>query len=309
MVRDRPTPCYRHEALLYSGPDEFLAGTLPFLHDAVAAREPALVVLAAAKIELLREALEADAERILFADMDEVGANPARIIPAWQAFVSGHSGGPTRLRGIGEPIWAERSPAALSECQRHEALLNVCFADRDLWLLCPYDTTALTAAVIAEARRNHRFVSDGGLEGLSATYPGAEALAAPFDEPLTEPPLDAAQLRIEQHALHVIRALISGHATRGGLAEGRAADLVFAVHEIVANTVRHGGGEGTLTMWREGEAVVCEVRDRGRIEDPLAGRVEPPAGALGGRGLWLANQLCELVRSVRSPMAAPCAFT
>jgi anti-sigma regulatory factor (Ser/Thr protein kinase) len=60
--------------------------------------------------------------------------------------------------------------------------------------------------------------------------------------------------------------------------------------------VRHGGGEGTLSLWREGDSLVCEVRDRGRIEDPLAGRVEPPTGVVGGRGLWMANQLCELVQ-------------
>jgi prepilin-type processing-associated H-X9-DG protein len=34
-----------------------------------------------------------------------------------------------RLRGAGEPIWPERRPAELVECQRHESLLNVAFAD------------------------------------------------------------------------------------------------------------------------------------------------------------------------------------
>ena len=60
--------------------------------------------------------------------------------------------------------------------------------------------------------------------------------------------------------------------------------------------MRHGGGEGTLSSGATPDAVICEVRDRGRIEDPLAGRVEPAAGAEGGRGLWMANQLCDLVQ-------------
>jgi anti-sigma regulatory factor (Ser/Thr protein kinase) len=93
----------------------------------------------------------------------------------------------------------------------------------------------------------------------------------------------------------VIREFVSRHAARAGLAEG-IEDLVLSVHELAANTVRHGGGEGTLSIWRERDAVVCEVRDRGRIEEPLAGRIEPATDALGGRGLWLANQLCELVQ-------------
>ena len=48
--------------------------------------------------------------------------------------------------------------------------------------------------------------------------------------------------------------------------------------------------------------MVCEVRDRGRIEEPLVGRRRPEPGARGGHGLWMANQLCDLVqlRSRRS---------
>jgi anti-sigma regulatory factor (Ser/Thr protein kinase) len=286
---------YRHEALLYAGPDEFMAGTLPFLRDAAAADEPTLVVLSRPKIEALREALGGQADRIVFADMAEVGTNPARIIPAWRQFVAEHGGNGRRLRGIGEPIWAERSPAELAECQRHEALLNVCFDDPDFWLLCPYDTSALSAAVIDEARRNHRYVSGHGLQEASASFPGVDALAAPFAEPLADPPADAAFLDVDRDSLRVIREFVSRHAARAGLAEG-IEDLVLSVHELAANTVRHGGGEGTLSIWRERDAVVCEVRDRGRIEEPLAGRIEPATDALGGRGLWLANQLCELVQ-------------
>jgi hypothetical protein len=78
------------------------------------------VVVSAAKIGLLRSALGCDADRVAFADMADVGANPARIIPAWRDFVAGNDLDRRRARGIGEPIWAGRSPAELVECQRHE---------------------------------------------------------------------------------------------------------------------------------------------------------------------------------------------
>jgi hypothetical protein len=45
--------------------------------------------------------------------------------------------------------------------------------------------------------------------------------------------------------------------------------------------------------------MVCEVRDSGRFDSPLAGRERPRGDQVGGWGLWLANQLCELVQ-VRS---------
>src|SRR6478736_3495514 len=91
-----PTAGFRHEALLYAGDDGFVDGTLPWLREAVAAQEPALVVVSA-----------------------------ARIAPAWREFVDAHADSGRRLRGIGEPIWADRTPDELVECQRHEALLNV----------------------------------------------------------------------------------------------------------------------------------------------------------------------------------------
>ena len=42
--------------------------------------------------------------------------------------------------------------------------------------------------------------------------------------------------------------------------------------------------------------MICELRDRGRIEDPLAGRRAPGSEQLGGRGLWIANAVCDLVQ-------------
>jgi anti-sigma regulatory factor (Ser/Thr protein kinase) len=287
---------YRHEALFYGSGDEFMAGTLPFIRDAVEAEEPILVVLGERKIGALREALNGQADAVLFADMAEVGTNPARIIPAWQEFVATHGAKGRRLRGIGEPIWAGRSAAELAECQRHEALLNVCFSDPDFWLLCPYDTAALSRAVLEEARRNHPFLSTGAVSEPSSAYPGAGALAGPFDEPLPAPPAEAVAAVVDVEHLRGVRALVERHAAAAGLTGEAAVDLVFVAHELAANSVRHGGGTGTLTVWREPGAVVCEVRDGGHIDDPLVGRVRPEALGPNGRGLWLANQLCELVQ-------------
>src|SRR5436190_13626058 len=92
---------FQHEALMYSGLDEFLAGTSAFLREGARAGEAMLVVVDAAKIAMLREELGADAEAVQFADMADVGANPARIIPAWREFVDRHAGPGTPVRGVG----------------------------------------------------------------------------------------------------------------------------------------------------------------------------------------------------------------
>jgi anti-sigma regulatory factor (Ser/Thr protein kinase) len=287
---------YRHEAFFYDGASDFMGGIVPFVRDAIAAEEPTLVVLAGPKIEALREALGGDAEQVLFADMAEVGANPARIIPAWQRFLDDHAADGRRTRGIGEPIWAGRTAAELVECERHEALLNIAFSEPSFWLLCPYDTGALPPEVIDEARRNHPYVSGRTTAGVSAAFPGAEAFADAFGRPLPEPPADAVRVLGTGAGFREIRHFVTRYAAQAGMAEDRAGDLALTVHELVANSVRHGGGDGTLLVWREADAVVCEVRDRGRFDDPLVGRVEPSSGTEGGRGLWMANQLCELVQ-------------
>ena len=51
-----------------------------------------------------------------------------------------------------------------------------------------------------------------------------------------------------------------------------------------------------LRIWQDDATVVCEVRDGGRIADPLADRRRPRLDQFGGRGLWMANQLCDLVQ-------------
>jgi anti-sigma regulatory factor (Ser/Thr protein kinase) len=289
---------FRHEAFFYAGEREFVAGATGFLREAVWAGEPVLVVVSARKIDLLRRQLETDAGKVRFADMEDVGTNPARIIPAWTDFVCEHEGRP--LRGIGEPIWAERSAEELVECQRHESLLNVAFAgDFDFTLLCPYDTTALDEDVVDEARRSHPLIRRRGVQSTSDDYVGTERLQGPFSTPLPEPPDGCLDREFRSGSLGGLRSLVWREAMSAGLGEGRAADAVAAVNEVASNSLRHGGGQGVLQIWRTADTFVCQVSDAGRLEEPLVGRTRPRVEARGGRGLWMVNQLCELVQ-VRS---------
>lgn len=295
-----PAEPFRHEALLYAGMDEFLAGTLAFIREGLAASEAILVVVAAPKIAALTARLGADAARMQFKDMAQVGANPARIIPAWHEFVDSHARAGRPFRGIGEPIYPERSATELVECQRHEALLNVAFDGGPSWrLLCPYNTTALSLDVIEEAHRSHPYVAYDHTYAASGLYPEAVTLLSPFTSSLPEPPAIRATLAFNGTGLRAVRRLVSIQAARAGFTSQPIADLVVAVNEVVTNSIEHGGGCGTLGVWRDGDVLICEVRDGGHLDDPLADRRRPAPEQDGGRGLWLANQLCDLVQ-VRS---------
>jgi anti-sigma regulatory factor (Ser/Thr protein kinase) len=294
---------FRHDALLYASDWEFLSGTVPFVRNGLRADEAVLAILPGERLDLLRSALGEDADAVQFADMDDVGGNPARIIPAWRDFVADHVSWDRGVRGIGEPVHPKRTAAEVDECRRHESLINVAFGEGPAWqLLCPYDTTLLDPAVIDHARRSHPRVRDGHREVESSEYHEDQLRVDPFQGALPDPPGHVNELWFEDGPLHDLRGVVAHHAARAGLDRTRVADLVLAANETAANSVRHGGGGGRLRVWQDNEELLCEVEDAGRIIQPLVGRVRPSLNGAGGRGLWLANQVCDLVQ-IRSSAA------
>jgi anti-sigma regulatory factor (Ser/Thr protein kinase) len=287
---------YRHEALFYAGPEAFLAGTVPFVRAALAADEPVMVLVRPPGLDALQQALGSQAERVMFADIARAGVNPARIIPLWQKFLAENARPGRGTRGVGEPIWADRSVAELVECDRHEALLNIAFGDVDFWLLCPYDTTTLEPAVLSGALRNHPWVRQGSGSRPNPDFSGGAALSVPLESALPAPPAWAEVLAFDVRRLREVRSFVSAFASATGVGGDWSDDFVIAVNEVAMNSVVHGGGSGLLHLWRDGDALVCDIRDDGRIDDPLVGRRTPCGTEPGGRGLWLANQLCELVQ-------------
>lgn len=292
---------FHHEAFLYRGDDGFLEGTVPFVRAAVDADEPVLVAVSAERIDLLRDELGGHDTGVRFTDMAELGRNPRCIIPAWKEFLDRHAGD-RPARGIGEPIWPGRSSEELDECHQHESLLNLAFAEAaSFWLICPYDVAALPPHVVQSALATHPHTFDGHHRRPSDRFIGAHG-RLPENQPLPEPPPHADQITFDDSGLGPVRDLVVGHAERAGMTRGRIDDLNLAVNEIATNSVRHGGGGGILRMWADPTRVVCEVNDSGHIRDPLAGRILPPADRPDGRGLWIANHLCDLVQ-VRSSEA------
>jgi anti-sigma regulatory factor (Ser/Thr protein kinase) len=150
---------------------------------------------------------------------------------------------------------------------RHEALISLAFADADAEVLCPYNTARLGQAVITDARQTH---------------------------PLPARP-DTAMIHTYRSDLSQVRALVLKSAREAGLSDERAIDLVLAVSEVAANTLRHTPSSGTLAIWHNPHEIVCEIHDEGVITDPLVGRRRPAPDALGGHGLWLVHQVCDLV--------------
>jgi anti-sigma regulatory factor (Ser/Thr protein kinase) len=293
-----PPGAFRHEAMPYSGPEQFVGLAASFLARAVQEGEPALVLVDEAKQAQLREALGHAGASVTYSDVRVVGHNPAHIIPVWRSFVDDNAG-QGRLWGIGEPLWPERSASEVAECHQHEALLNLALADAaTLTLVCPVDVRALAPETVSATFRCHPDVRTAGATQVNAAYAGVDPLTL-LSDPLPAAPREAAVFRFTDRNLRALRAHVAAAAAALGFGLARTGDVVLAVDEVATNSYRYGGGGGTLRTWASGGDLVCEVRDGGRFSDPLVGRRRPTSDRIGGRGLWIANQLCDLVQ-VRS---------
>jgi anti-sigma regulatory factor (Ser/Thr protein kinase) len=299
-VQDRvpasPSEAFEHEALFYRGEDDFLAGLLPFVREGLARDEAVVVAEPRSRLELLRDALGEDASAVRFLDMAEIGGNPARIIGVWATVLDEHTLAGRRLRGVGEPAYPGRRPEEFVECELHELLLNAAFDDGPAWrLLCPYDEDRLPRSVTRGALHTHPIRSTSADRLPSDSY-AADGVADAFAAPLPRPTEGVLRGSFGAHDVQATRRTVVQYARRCGLAEEQAEALELAASELATNSVRHGGGTGTLAMWLESDAAVIEFSDAGHVADPLTGRFLPPLESDGGRGVYLVNQLCDLVQ-------------
>jgi anti-sigma regulatory factor (Ser/Thr protein kinase) len=276
-----------HAAFFYRGHLEYTDRIAAFVRAGLDRGEPTLIALPGDRARAIGARLDSAAGEVAFADIAELGRNPARIIPEVRSFTDKHPG--QRVRYVTEPIWPGRSVAEIREAARHEALLNLAFARAEATILCPYDASGLADSVLEDARCTHQ---QPGASGATAGTWRAN-LPAECDRPLSAPPPGAEALAYETD-LAPVRRLVERHARRAGLGGERLVDLVLAANEIAANTIRHTGGGGTIHVWRGGAEMLCQVHDTGRITDPLAGRIRHGPDDRG-HGLWLVNQVCDLV--------------
>lgn len=293
LQTEQPQDGFRHELYPYLGDDAFLCGALSFIQEALDARERVIVSVPGDREALLRAELP-DSASVTFLDPAAPGRNPGRLLAVWQDEIARHTAEGRPLRGIGETAWRQaRTPAQAAELRYHEWLLNLAFAQSTAWhLLCPYDTEGADPASLQALTRCHPLIRRTGTTEPNAEFTADVTYA--FEE-LTDPcgPLD--ELTYRRGDLTAVRDKITTCAAEANLPKSQLDDLLLAATEVATNSIRHGGGQGTLRTWTHEESLICEFRDTGHIDDPLAGRIRPTHQSAGGRGLWLVHQLCDLV--------------
>ncbi|MER8186929.1 sensor histidine kinase [Kitasatospora sp. NPDC094015] len=289
----------RHILFPYADEDRFVHGALSFVDSALGAGEAVVVAVSGPRERLLREALTGAGTRdgVSFLDSGELGSNPGRLIPVWQAWIGKVAQEGRPVRAISENRWAGRTGAETAELRYHEWLLNKAFEQSPVWwLLCPFDTGADQEGTLRSLERCHPLVL-----GDEGPVPGADYAEGPYAFEVLGDPCDPdEELAFSAGALASVRERVTACAARHGLAGDRLRSLLLAATEVAANSIKYAGG-GSLRTWAEGSRVVCEFRDGGYIADPMAGRIRPTIDQVGGRGLWLVQQMCDLVQIRTDP--------
>lgn len=285
---------FAHFALFYGSEPEFLDVVVPFVLDGLASAEPVLVAVPESKLSLLRSALGDACRHVTLTDLTDVGRNPGRILGAESAFAARHEGRPVRI--VGEPVWPGRTDDEYPACVQHEALVNAAFAGRDATVLCPYDARGLGADVLADARMTHPLLWKDGSGHRSAEYAPADALTR-YNRPLPGNSIAVSCTIRSANDLRPARSVVSWYGKGLGLPAEAIANLELIATELATNSLEHAGGACRLALWQHNGYLVCEARDHGRINDPLAGRRPPVGGMAAGRGLFLVNALADLVRT------------
>lgn len=294
-----------HHGLRYASQQEFLAGAVPFLLEGLERGESVWVVARAHNAACLRAALGPDARNVVFHDCRRWYQHPVRALAALDNAVRRLRGRRQRLRMIGEPAWMARPGRQQREWARHEALVNVALATASASLMCAYDTRVLDAEQVAQVGQTHPTMMVGDSPRPSSCYRDPVLFSAECDRfPLPDPPPEALRLAFNRLGqLATLREFMTSYATWAGARAQAVEQFVQALDEVATNVMEHGGGVGVLRLWTGPRVLSCEVSDSGAgIEDPLAGQLPPPAGRVGGCGLWLARQFCDLVE-VRSNAA------
>ena len=290
-----------HEALFYGDPSEQLDTVTEFVRAGLESGDRVVVILDEVKIDSLRKRLGPSSESVQFVATSGAGGNPARLIPVWMTVVESLEPGQC-CRGVAEPVRSGMADEQIAETQLNEFLLNMVFEDApSFWLLCTFDNSLLDEANLNEVCHSHRYVATGSQPTkANEEYESGEGQFH-RQRDFVDAPGDAERFEVDTASVGIARKALFDFAHAIGMTDSVAADCALAGHEVIANSLRHGDGKAHLSIWREHETLVCEVRDAGQFSDPLAGRTKPSPRGRSGRGLWIANQLCDLVQIRSEP--------
>jgi anti-sigma regulatory factor (Ser/Thr protein kinase) len=286
----------RHSALVYASPEEFLAHTVAFLREGIAAGEGAIVGHTRPGLSLVREALGSDAAFVTFVDVSEAYTTPARTLASYHEIFGEHLQRMPSLRVVGDVQFGP-DPGEWGVWAGYEAVFNRSFAHLPAWVWCSYDAERTPDDLLESVWQTHPGVLSHDAWRASDRYEDPDTLLRSVTpEPVRL--LDLRSIPVEDGVVE-LREGLARELVAQDVSEARALDMLVAATEVARNAIEHGGGLKDVRVGRSRERLVCEIVDRGEgFDDPAAGYLAPREGS--GAGLWIARQLTWRLEFLRS---------
>jgi anti-sigma regulatory factor (Ser/Thr protein kinase) len=291
-----PDRAFRHDAFVHESQDEYVARSVAFLREGLAAGEGAIVGNTRDGLALMRDALGPDAERVAFRDVGSFYTRPARTLAGYHGTFLGQLRTSSSVRAVAE-YQLGPTPADWEEWAAYEAMTNVSYSHLPVWVVCTYDANRLPDPVLESVGQTHAELL---ADGWQASEQFREPRALVRDLTPDPRPLPGLRAYPVGDDLDLFRERLASDLVAQGVPDAKVLDMLVAGTEIAANALRYGGGIREVRLGRADGRFVCEVVDRGKgFDDPLAGYLVPRGGI--GTGLWVARQLAWRIEFFHSP--------
>jgi anti-sigma regulatory factor (Ser/Thr protein kinase) len=291
----RPAGASPHAALVYDGREQFATDVGRYVRDGLVAGQPVAVALPPDRAAWLREELAGAAGEVDFLDRDALYRRPGAMF----ARMGRHLADAAR-RGAGGRLVGESGVGTLTDAQRHahmryESVANVHLTPLGGAMLCLYDAAGTPPETLDHVRSTHPHLWQDGREVRCAGFREPAAYVPGAVPPRPGPSGGGVGLS-DLAELADARAYVAARAQAHGITGEDLDDLVLAANEVGANALRHGRPPRTVQTFTDDGHFCCRVRDGGPgMRAVFAGYAPPSAEQDSGRGLWLANQLCDIV--------------
>ncbi len=304
---------FAHTALITGVDLDLPAVLVPELHRSAEIYDEVLLVVGARTRAALDEsAAELPGEVLSWADPAGFYQRLGSAYEAFRRYLAAQHRADRRVHVIAEPdllstvdpgFRAGRAAAYLA----YEAVCNDTYAIGGSAVTCIWDTRDHGDTVIDAVRATHAYELTASGPAPSPQYLSPERYlterhAAP---PRPVPPhVDHDVTLHEVTDLGGLRSVLSAWAVQRGFAEEATEDVVVAAIEVATNGLRHGGSPVRVRAWHHGATLVVQCDDAGNQPIPVTAgyyRPHPLTAAAGGRGLWLARQLADVVLVSSAP--------
>jgi anti-sigma regulatory factor (Ser/Thr protein kinase) len=307
-----PGPGVRHAAMITRTDADLRAVLVPELRRSAGQYDEILVVIGEHTRAVLGEQVGDLAGVLRWGDPAAFYQRLGFTYEGFRRYLADQHAAGRRVHVVAEPTLAGSGDAGLRAGRAaaylaYEAICNETFASYGGAVTCLWNEHAHPGPILQGVRATHPYtLTAAGAVPSAGFQPPQRYLAQPHDLPWRPAPArtDHEAVLTGVGDLSELRPRLHDWAAGHQFAAEPADDLVVAVLEVATNGLRHGSAPIRIRTWHEHDTLIVQCDDSaGRAIPPTAGlrRPEPAGAAPGGRGLWLARQLADVVLTRSEP--------